>query len=201
MDLTSFTIDNGSLARRWLIRESSPCEITTVNMKSVIDGLLWRVEHLWMASDTHVIIFYPIHLVGAYQVDERERQHGHRDEDHQALGQTPPENATLRAISSHEAVVCARAFVSPECLFQSLLHQATTHSSAGNLISLWLFVHDSFLRKWFNPRTKAITGRLLWTRSCTQSTNSTIIDDSDSRLVCFTNRCKLSADVCYVLPV
>lgn len=160
-------------------------------MESAVDGLLGRQ----IDFDTHVIIFYPIYLVGGDQVDERERQHRDGGEDHQTLDQAPPENATLRTISSHEAVGCA-ALVSPECLFQSLLHQATTHSSAGNLISLWPFVRDSFPRKRFNPRTKAITalaGKLFWSRSCTQSTNSALIDDSDGRLVFFTSRCKLSA--------
>lgn len=80
-------------------------------MRSAIDGLLGRrVERVGTQNDfnTHVIIFYPIHLVGGDQVDERERQHRDGGKDHQTFDQTPPENATLRAISSHEAVVCAR---------------------------------------------------------------------------------------------
>lgn len=164
-------------------------------MRSAIDGLLGRrVEHVEAQIDfnTHVIIFYPIHLVGGDQVDERERQHRDGGKDHQTFEQTPPENATLRAISSHEAVVCARA------RFTRMPFSESTAPS-HHPFERWKFnlalafcsrlvpaeVIQSDERFSATNAITALAGKLFWSRSCTQSTNSTIIDDSDGRLVFF----------------
>lgn len=199
MDLTSFTIDNNSLASWWLIREASwdnNSEHEKCNCRSV-------VEHGQIDFDTHVVIFYPIHLVGGDQVDERERQHRDGDKDHQTFDQTAPENATLRAISSHEAVgLCERSFHQNAFFRVSTASKAATHSRglkfnlAPAFCSLTRSCGSDSARA-----TKAITGELFWTRSCTQLTNSTIIDDSDSRLVFYKQmqiirRCALVIRLC-----
>lgn len=55
--------------------------------------------------NTHVVIFNPTNLIGAYQVNQCKWEHGNGGKDDQTLDQTPLENATLRSISSHEVVL------------------------------------------------------------------------------------------------
>lgn len=201
MDLTSFTIDNSSLGDDWF--KYFRREITTANMESelTVCRVVSNMEKCVNLS-THVINL-PVDLIGAYQVDQRERQHWYRGKDHQTLDQTPPENATLRAITSHEMVFCKRVVSARFTRMPFWESTASNHQP---------FKHWKFnLASAFCPRLVPAEviqsthksdywlAKFFWIRSCTQPTNSTIIDDSNSSLVCFTNRCKLSAMMLLVM--